>query len=225
MAAGDLTLLQLRTRARERADQVNSQFVTDAELTGYVNSSLFELHDLLVQKYGDNYYVATPQAITTTTAQQYALASDFFKLLGVDVRDGSEWVTMRPFMFGERNKYNSINTTPRYGRSHLRYRINGDNLMLMPTPEAGLSLQVWYIPRMVELVADGDIAKGVSGWLEYVIVDAAIKMMQKEESDVSVLMAQKQMLIQRIESAAASRDAGAPPRVVDVYEADYEAEW
>lgn len=204
---------------------VNSQFVTDAELTGYVNNSYFELYDLLVQKYGDNYYVASPFPITTTSAQQYALPSDFLKLLGVDIRDGSDWVTMRSFTFGERNKYTKALTAPRYGATHLRYRINGDNLWLMPQPDAGLSLQVWYVPRMTELSLDADVAKGVSGWLEYVIVDAAIKCLQKEESDVSVLLAQKQALIQRIESAAGSRDAGAPPRVVDVYATDTEDMW
>lgn len=204
---------------------VNSQFVSDAELTGYINQSYFELWDLLVSKYGDNYYVASPYAITTTTAQQYALPGDFLKLLGVDIRVGSDWVTMRPFTFGERNRFNTITAEPRYGATNLRYRINGDNLWIMPTPPAGQSLQLWYVPRMVELVADGDVAEGVSGWLEYVIVDAAIKCLQKEESDTAALERQKAFLIQRIEVAAASRDAGQPARVVDIYEHDFESEW
>ena len=41
--------------------------------------------------------------------------------------------------------------------------------------------------------------------LEYVITDAAIKMMQKEESDTSVLQLQKAALIRRIEAAAENR--------------------
>jgi hypothetical protein len=60
------------------------------------------------------------------------------------------------------------------------------------------------------------VADGVSGWLEYVITDAAIKAMQKEESDVSVLMAQKAALVARIIAAAENRDAGNPATVADV---------
>lgn len=56
-----------------------------------------------------------------------------------------------------------------------------------------------------------------NGWEEYVVIDSAIKCLQKEESDVSMLMAQKQALIKRIENMAANRDAGEPDSVTDVY--------
>jgi hypothetical protein len=56
----------------------------------------------------------------------------------------------------------------------------------------------------------------ISGWLEYVITDVAIKILQKEESDVSVLMAQKMALKQRIQEAASNRDAGRPDSISDV---------
>ncbi len=57
--------------------------------------------------------------------------------------------------------------------------------------------------------------KGVNGWDEYVIIDAAIKCLIKEESDVQVLLLQKQQMLKRIEDMAANRDAGDPERVSD----------
>jgi hypothetical protein len=42
-------------------------------------------------------------------------------------------------------------------------------------------------------------------------------MLQKEESDVSVLMAQKAELKQRITESAANRDADNPLTVTDIY--------
>lgn len=57
---------------------------------------------------------------------------------------------------------------------------------------------------------------GVNGWEEYIVVDAAMKCLQKEESDVSVLMAEKSALKQRIEAMASNRDAGKPERITDV---------
>ena len=47
-----ITLAELRTQARNRADMESSEFVTDTELTDYINSSIAELHDILIQSYG-----------------------------------------------------------------------------------------------------------------------------------------------------------------------------
>ena len=52
-----MSLPQLRTASRQRADMVYSQFVSEAELNSYINASYFELYDLLVQKYGNDYYM------------------------------------------------------------------------------------------------------------------------------------------------------------------------
>lgn len=56
---------------------------------------------------------------------------------------------------------------------------------------------------------------GVSGWEEYIVIDAALKAMGKEESDVSLLAAQKLQMKQRLIDMAANRDAAAPATVMD----------
>lgn len=217
--ATTMTLAELRTAVRQRADMVNSQFVTDSELTSYVNQSIFELYDLLVQKYGDNYYVANPHTFSTSNGtDQYALPSDFYKLLGVEVAvSGGQdsYITMKPFNFSARNRYSYPGISGYLGIYNLQYRLNGNNLFLMPSPQGGQTVRVWYVPKMTTLSADGDTLEGISGWTEYVIIDAAIKCMQKEESDVTVLMNQKQAMIGRIEAAAENRDAGSPATVSD----------
>jgi len=50
--------LLIRTAAKQRADLVASQFVTDPEWNSNINASLQELFDMLVQKFGNDYYVA-----------------------------------------------------------------------------------------------------------------------------------------------------------------------
>lgn len=55
-----------------------------------------------------------------------------------------------------------------------------------------------------------------SGWEEYIVVDAAIKIMGKEESDVTVLGGRKAALVGRIQGIAANRDEGSPGRTADV---------
>ncbi len=217
--ATTMTLLELQTAVRQRADMVNSTFISDSELTSYINQSYFELYDLIVTKYGNNYYAAQPYQFTTDgTNQFYDLPANFYKLLGVDLalsNSQDSFVTLKPFNFIERNRYSVPNFQSFYGVTNMRYRIQDDQLWLNPLPAAGQLIQLWYVPVMVTLSAPTDTVQGVSGWTEYIIVDAAIKCLQKEESDVSVLMAQKQALITRIDYAAENRDAGSPATVSD----------
>ncbi len=223
--ATTMTLAELRTATRQRADMVNSQFISDSELNSYVNQSYFELYDLLVQKYGDDYYVASPYVFTTDGVNNFfSLPSDFYKLLGVDLalsNTNDSFVTIRPFNFGDRNRYAVPNFQSFYGVTNLRYRLKANQLWLTPIPGANQKIQIWYVPRLSTLTSDTDTCDGISGWTEYVIIDAAIKCLQKEESDVSVLLAQKAAMIQRIQNAAENRDAANPSTVVDSQYTDF----
>lgn len=314
-----MNLGQLRIAARQRADMVNSTFVTEDELNSYINASYFELYDLLVQKYGDDYYVEQYSFQLQGNQTRYDLPDNFFKLLGVDLAISSGpdgYVSLRPFTLAERNRYSTANVQTWIGVTNLRYRLSGNKIWFTPSPNMGQTIRLWYVPRLRELVdvptvtvnnlVAGDylgignqtftagtefaiglnntitaanlttainaaglvdvtatsngnvitleqteptdfalsvgnsaspvapgvearlvlssatltngstVADGISGWMEYVVCDAAIKMAQKEESDTSVLQLQKAALIKRIEAAAENRDAGNPATVADV---------
>lgn len=180
---------------------VNSSFVSTAEWTNYINGSYTELYGLLVTAFED-YYIASPFSITTDGVNQdFALPTNpaMFKLLGVDLQAQASqlWVTLKPYTFLERNSMGLVNT---------------------PVPAAGQTLRLWYVPVLTALSADGDLTVDIiNGWEEYIVVDAAMKAMAKEESDVSVLMARKQGLADRLNGEAANRDAGSPTRINNAY--------
>lgn len=215
----EMTLAEIRTAARQRADMTQSQFVTDAEFNYYINGSYAELYDLLIQSYGNDYFTETYEFSTVDNTSRYALPADFYKLLAVDLRisEGEDgFISLRPFTFSERNRYATANAQTWIGVTNLRYRLNGNTIWFTPTPAVSQNIRIWYIPRVVAITSDSQVVDGYSGWLEYVVVDAAIKAMQKEESDVRVLLAQKEALIKRITSAAQNRDAANPATVADV---------
>jgi hypothetical protein len=216
----------------------NSQFVSYSEWTSYINQSAYELYDLLITCYGNDYYCAPALQFSTDGINNlyplpnginYNGAPAFYKLLGVDlqlsgtaVANSSSWVTLKPFKFSDRNKWAVPSTMASFwGFYNIHYRLNGNNLLLQPTPASGIILQLWYIPRLVELVLPIDILDGISGWTEYVIVDAAIKALIKEESDVTALAADKMMLEKRINATAEGRDSGFPQKVGDTQSLDW----
>lgn len=231
VGTGEMSLGQLRLLSQQRADRVNSNFVTKTEWNSYINQSAKELYDILITAYED-YNVAEPYIfLTNGTQSSYTLPNGtlvgtdsvvtkpFYKLLGVDCGLGANnnaWVSLNKFEFIARNKYVYPNITSTFfGVFNMQYRVMGSKIQFIPTPSANQYIRLWYIPRLPEMLADTDILDGVSGWTEYVICDAAIKALQKEESDVSVLMAEKQMLIDRIEAASMNRDAGMPSTISD----------
>lgn len=223
------TLLAVRTSIRQRADMVTSQFITDAEFNGYINASYFELYDLLVEAYGDDYFSAQPTdpyVLTTDGVTEFyplpngtssfltpkgnqALA--FFKMLAVDLRtDASTWQPLKRFPLGERNR-NSMGTT-----TDVRYRLQGNFIWFRPLPQAAQQIRLLYVPRLTSLVNDTDVIDGVSGWEEYVVVDCVIKAKLKEESDCSTEIGLRDALKLRIQGISENRDAGSPATVADV---------
>lgn len=219
---GQMSLAALRLLSQQKADRVGSNFVTLPEWNTYINQSYFALYDLLIQKYGDEYYVAEPLQVTTDGSGNIALpdgsrydnAPAFYKLLGVDLglnSGNNAWITLKKYMFINRNNYIYPQITANgLGIAGFRYRMLGNNINCIPTPSAGQILRLWYIPRLVSLLRETDMCDGVSGWTEWIAIDAAIKALQKEESDTQALVLEREKVERRIEAAAENRDAGEP---------------
>ena len=221
-----MDLQTLRLRSRQQADMVNDMFVTDEELTFYINQSLFELRDLLVTSYGNNYPLSTASLTISSGSDAVNLPTDAYKIMGVDILvqnpGPSTYMTLNEFNFNERNLFNGPNQifgTVSNWWTNIRWRVRGRQLWVTPTPNQDITLKLWYVPELVELVADLDTVSpydATAGWLQYVIVDAAIKMLVKKEFDVTVLMMQKASLRDRIIASATIQNIGNPKVISDV---------
>lgn len=223
---GQTTVGNLRLECQQRINKENSQFYTNQEWNSMISQSFKELWDILQQKFGDDYFVQIPYVYTTNqNVQFYPLPADFKALLGVDIAlnqgDPNSWITLRQFEFAQRNLFNYPNVYTFYGVTNLRYRIMGNQLMIIPAPSNGLTFRIWYVPRPSQLINDTDTVDAVSGWEEYIVADSCIKALAKEETDVSVYAAQKMMLLKRIEEAAENRNIGEPQRVTDIRKVNF----
>lgn len=232
---GQINLGQLRYQAQLRADKLNSQFITTDEWNIYINKSMFGLFDILVTKYGDDFFLASPYTFSTTGEKNYALPDGsatfavdgitppaVYKLLGLDcgVAVGNNaWVTLPRYNWIDRNRfiYPQLQANA-LGVFNLSYRQMGNQIYFIPNPSAGQYIQVWYVPIMTMLLQDTDMLSfSISGWDEYVVVDAAIKALIKEESfdQANVLKQDRAELLLRIETTAANRDVGQPNTISD----------
>lgn len=209
------TLASLTARVRQQGDLINSQFVSDAEIAGWLNVGLSELHDILVMHFED-YFENTYTFDTTGTVSDYALPVDFYKLQGVDLIEGPTRYTVRRYMNRERNRrqlttFWSIIDFP-------EYRIIGSNIRFIPTPVGTRTFTIYYAPEFAQLVLGTDLVNQVipPGWEEFAVLDATSKCLLKEESDPSGWLAKKEELRARLMVSVDDRDANEPASIIDV---------
>lgn len=221
-----VTLLDLKTRIRERADQQNSGFIQDSELVTLINESCQTLYDLLIAQYGEEYYTSPiPSQITLIAGQKvYSLPADFYKVRGVDLNIGGEAITLKKFSFSERNKYNgsyAVHSGLANG-VRLQYRIIKNKLVINQQDTASGYFDLWYIPRFTKLVADIDEMEDFNGWEKFVVIDAAIKCKHKGEESTTDLFKELALIRQDIKSASRERDIGSSERVGDSSSNDFD---
>lgn len=231
------TLGDIITEVRNRADLTNSQFITDEELTGYINYSTSELAGLMVNSYGGDYFASFFTG--SVPDGDIFLSSEFpeytHKILGVDLVVGgfpqsglpTNRISLQPFNFNERNRANSLNQqgyATQYATNY-RYNIKFKTIMLQPPAAGQVDLLFWYVPtppnfvigNPLDLTQEFSDLFNIMGWLEYVITDVCIKCKEKEETDASMFVRQKALLTERIRNESNQRDQGSPGRVSDVY--------
>lgn len=223
---GQTTLGNLRLETQQRADLLYSSNITTQEWNTMISGSYKWLYNLMLQKFGNDYFIADPYTYTTsgeidpvTQSQTFPLPDDFYKLMRVEVAlnpaDPNSWITLKKFEAIQANLYNYPNVYTFYGITNLRYRLWGSNLQIVPIASAGQTIRIWYSPRPNQLIADTDIIDGLADYEELIVCDAAIKALAKQESDVSVFAAQKVAMLKDIESAAENRDVGRSETISD----------
>lgn len=236
MASNGVTLTELITRVRQRADMVGSSFVSDDEIMGYLNVAVSVMHDMLVIAY-ESMYVSKTADITMPLSEAVqktgvpfvdtdiggdtitGIAPDFYKVLGVDFTTSSLTFRVKPFEFSERSAYSN----PFYTNTalpQLFYSVQGGFLKFIPEKTVNGTCNMWYVPEAEQFSTGTDTVMSVEpqlqvGWEEYLVIDAAIKCLTKEESDVKVHLVERERLSLRLTTCMQNRDAGESRRITE----------
>jgi len=198
---GTVTLATLRQRIRQRANMENSQFVTDSEIDGYINDSIARLYDLIIDHRGEQYFESEQNITLTKGTSEYDLPSDFYKVVSLEDDSG--------FPIDTFNRRDYLHKS-----RHIKYNIMNNKLKFNRNDYSG-NVKLWYVPLAPTLSDDADTADFYNGWDRFVIVDAAIVCLNKEESDTSQLERELMTLERRIQNSSDKNDHQ-PSKVVDV---------
>lgn len=208
-----VTLGQMRTSAKQRANMVNSLFISDSEWNGYINSGIRELYNEITTAFGEDYYMSISSFTTSVNVGLYGLPADFYKLCGVDAVLNGFNFTLDRYEFIERNRFNVLTGWSPYNRAF--YRLEGNNINLIPLPDSAFGITVFYVSAPQTLVSDSDVFDGQCGWEDLAIWDAVATALAKEESDPGFAVGQREKTRQQIRMSAPTRDEGLAPRVTN----------
>jgi hypothetical protein len=201
------TRSELVTRAKARGD-----FENDGNITSTVWNSWADVEHKaawrLMARINPHALTAGPTSFTLTgTTDTYALSTlspAFYKLLGLDYLNGSDWQEVIRFNFASRN------------RQARAYRVLGTTIRVTPPTAAAGTYRVWYIPEPTAFAADGStIDAALSMHDEIIVLGMAIRGRSRQRKDASELMAERQALVAEM-MAAGDRDDGTPDTVRDV---------
>jgi len=193
----------------------NSTFITDSEITEYLNQELAELWSRLIQGQGQPFYRSSSSITVTSGTALYNLPSDFFEVQEVIATIGGVSGPLRPFMASEHGYLvngGAVTLLPGFA---VRYRIQANQIEFVPSSQSFTAI-LYYSPTQPRLSAGGDTFDGFAGFEMAAIYGTVATMLAKEESDPSFYVGQKERIYRHIDSLASQRDASAPERVQDV---------
>lgn len=217
-----LTAQQIVDTAIDLADMRYSKFVdqsdtTDSELLRYLNIAYRDFYNTVLQS--NNQYFTTNTTINVVGGQDtYDLPADFYKLDGVDLQVSADgrYLTLRPFMFAERNKFRAglAFTNSPYGQV-FKYLLVGNKIRFLPLPSMNSTVQLWYTPNPTKITSLSQNIEVMVGGDEYISLVVAMAMLAKEESDTSQLNAKRLEVLQQLKNVLQTRDNGAPEYITD----------
>lgn len=211
--------------AIDLADMRYSSFIDVAnnptsEMMRYVNMAYKDLYNQVILS-REPYYLTSYTINVVNATATYALPADMYKLWGVDLQLNSspgnnQFLTLRNYMFKDRNKYNSNFTLPAapFGQVYY-YTLEGDNIKFSPIPSSSAVIVLRYSPNPVIVTDYATNLNFPPGGDEYMSITIAMYMLAKEETDTTQLAQRKQAALNTITSSFKDRDSGAPAYIVD----------
>lgn len=216
--ARTVTLSSLEAQVRQRSDteSLTTRF-PQSEVWEYINQSWAELYNVIVNS-GQEFYLSSYSFNTSAGTTDYAVPSDFYLDKGVDVTVSGQLFTLERWQWEERDQYDTMVTwSPGMPWSYL---VIGSNVSLRPSPGGVYSMRLWYYPAPTRMAAGGDTIDCMAGFEEYIVNDAAAKILVKDDRDPSACLAMKDRARGIIDRMISNRSRSTGNRVLNVYRAN-----
>ena len=212
----------LITRAKERSDMENSNFISDAEWYRSLNVWTAKLWNLLVKADPDRYTVEETFTADGTTID-FEVAANYYGTVGVDyISNATDGLYVPlPRLVGEEEHriLQTANTGYPVGYTFRYNAVTPSTQLVRVLPATSYNCRHRYIVAPPTYATDGtdsaELVIGVAGLEEYIVIGMAIDARIKEESSVVQLRQSLAEMTQHLEEAAENRSIDSAGHVHD----------
>lgn len=172
----DALLADVRSRTDSQTPSGTVDFVTDAEILGWLNTAYREFVDLIASK-GDA-FIETMAIHADVAVPAGSMPADFYKLVAVDIPDPGDarrYVPLKQVNFRNRNGY--------FDRAYPRYRIMSGTLVFFPSDTSVTTVRLWYIPSTADQALGDGLFVTYHGWQNFLVASACMAVCAKDERD------------------------------------------
>lgn len=212
-----MNIASMEARVRSRCDMVGSAFVTTLEVQNFMEAAWQDLYATASVQYEDLMIRQVDLPIVQGQGQM-PLPLDVKRLRGLRIKN---FEFLSPLSLREIRVLDRVgrNGRPRY------YWMYGDSSFMiadiLPYADTTYTITCYYQPAisLAEAAATFNAIQGfpqLACWDEYVVLSAAIKCKDKEESSTSTLMAERTVLLDNMKSSWTPTDTSEAARVVQL---------
>lgn len=208
----NVTLLELKTAIQDRYDlpaYSSNGFVSSAGILRTINASLQAYYALLLECYGDDYFVQSTSITTSANISISSLPSRFHSLRSLLWSRGTDDIIHVPRATRD-DVYLASYTPQSWNTIAPTYNIQGQVIQWLPTPNAAYSLTMFYSALPVDLALDADVFDAGPGHEEWVISEVCRRIAVREDKDPTIFLMERQTVEARIKAQASERDEAEP---------------
>jgi hypothetical protein len=204
-SATGLTLADIRRAVRARGGWRLGE-VSDAVITGVVNSSVRALEDVVIGINPTHSSMLRRSDITVVAGTGlYSLPSNLHTILGVSVRDGSTadgYAVLERFNWDERLADGYAGA----GKANARWARWGSQIMIEPVPDWSGVIRVEYAGRTA-LTGDPTQSLDIgNGWSEWIIANSCLMLCPRMKMDPAPFAAQVSEIEKRIAASVRAEE-------------------
>ena len=189
------TLLEIKTKVKQDLDLEDEQFISNAELVGYINEAIdeCEAHIHTLEREAE-YFLAEAFIPLTTGVQEFSLPANIYanKIRSIIYHNGTIIYPIerlrRVNKFEEMAYIEQYNTGTQFYRYVIKHETPGTyQIKLFPQANetSTENVKIWYIRNANKLVVDADLCDIVE-WSHYIISYAQWKCYLKEGNPLAL---------------------------------------
>lgn len=213
------TRLDIRTRARVRADQDASRFPTDAQYNLFIDEACKDVFgDLVTSGWPPDFSTTTIAYNGSSTGQAVGGGADVLSIVGVWIDIGGQRMELKRINEGDRARLTSTAQGGSYPE-YYDYRVGTSGPVVYLFPRKAATVYVDFIPDHTGLAADATVWRGPIRSDELVVLASARKGVLKEgearSADAKRLKEEYDELLQKVKTLASWADMRNPAMIRD----------